>query len=164
MGGYCSRNQNPNDVDTGNDHHLTNNTINNRNHRYITDIILTPSGATLSYTNTRGRGQRGFTEEIHISGRNQPLILADILMRIEGLIENSSRNQPRGVGDTRLNDFTTLEINRNKRQELCSICLDNYDLDFESRQLPCQHYFHKKCIDRWLSNNTTCPICKLNLI
>lgn len=28
------------------------------------------------------------------------------------------------------------------------------------RQLPCSHDFHLKCIDLWLSNHTTCPICR----
>jgi len=42
---------------------------------------------------------------------------------------------------------------------LCSICLNDYEEDDELRTLPCKHLFHSKCIDRWLANHTTCPLC-----
>jgi len=32
------------------------------------------------------------------------------------------------------------------------------------RKLPaCEHSFHINCIDRWLANNTTCPLCRMEL-
>jgi len=39
----------------------------------------------------------------------------------------------------------------------CVICLDKKDNEMET--LPCNHSFHKVCIDRWRHNNT-CPICR----
>ncbi|KAK3198975.1 hypothetical protein Dsin_022390 [Dipteronia sinensis] len=46
----------------------------------------------------------------------------------------------------------------------CSICLDDYkDGDF-CRVFPvCNHMFHLKCIDLWLKNRLTCPICRKRL-
>jgi len=41
----------------------------------------------------------------------------------------------------------------------CSICLNDYEDDDELRTLPCKHLFHSKCIDRWLANHSTCPLC-----
>jgi len=50
----------------------------------------------------------------------------------------------------------------------CIICqmplLDEGEED-RSRlyKLPCSHYFHKKCVEQWLHNNSTCPACRLDL-
>ncbi|XP_038982558.1 E3 ubiquitin-protein ligase At4g11680-like isoform X2 [Phoenix dactylifera] len=46
----------------------------------------------------------------------------------------------------------------------CCICLSEYDDGVELRQLPCRHHFHSACIDKWLSINATCPLCKFNII
>jgi len=42
----------------------------------------------------------------------------------------------------------------------CSICLTQYDEGDFVKVLPCAHQFHGGCIDRWLEENNTCPICK----
>eukprot|EP01103_Thecamoeba_quadrilineata_P003779 TRINITY_DN13518_c0_g1_i1.p1 TRINITY_DN13518_c0_g1~~TRINITY_DN13518_c0_g1_i1.p1 ORF type:complete len:330 (-),score=58.27 TRINITY_DN13518_c0_g1_i1:147-1136(-) len=42
----------------------------------------------------------------------------------------------------------------------CSICLLDYQTDELVRQLPCDHYFHQKCIDEWLALNNSCPLCR----
>lgn len=40
----------------------------------------------------------------------------------------------------------------------CAICLENTLKPFET--LRCQHTFHKECINIWLSNHITCPMCR----
>ena len=45
----------------------------------------------------------------------------------------------------------------------CSICL-NETKDNIIRKLICSHDFHINCIETWLSNNTSCPICRYNLM
>ena len=37
----------------------------------------------------------------------------------------------------------------------CSICM----LPFQPRQLVCNHIFHTGCIDPWLAQHHTCPLC-----
>ncbi|EAT38430.1 AAEL009667-PA [Aedes aegypti] len=39
----------------------------------------------------------------------------------------------------------------------CAICLD---MVLTARTLPCQHKFHAACIDLWLQQSATCPICR----
>lgn len=41
----------------------------------------------------------------------------------------------------------------------CSICLCNNE-DISSKTTICNHTFHSKCIDGWLENNETCPVCR----
>jgi len=42
----------------------------------------------------------------------------------------------------------------------CTICIEEFRVGDEQRTLPCFHRFHKACIDTWLRQNGTCPICK----
>eukprot|EP00062_Callorhinchus_milii_P015251 gi/632965291/ref/XP_007898817.1/ PREDICTED: E3 ubiquitin-protein ligase RNF6 isoform X1 [Callorhinchus milii] len=42
----------------------------------------------------------------------------------------------------------------------CSVCINEYAVGNKLRRLPCAHEFHIHCIDRWLSENSTCPICR----
>lgn len=49
--------------------------------------------------------------------------------------------------------------------ENCFICMDNYKESQLKRELPsCKHYFHKKCIDKWLKKKASCPICRDELL
>lgn len=45
----------------------------------------------------------------------------------------------------------------------CAICLCDYEDLEELRHLPCDHYFHKDCVDEWLKLKRTCPMCKFDI-
>ena len=42
----------------------------------------------------------------------------------------------------------------------CPICQDTSLSSCISRHLSCGHTFHIECIEYWLKDNTTCPICR----
>jgi len=42
----------------------------------------------------------------------------------------------------------------------CVICQDNIEKNNEIKKLSCNHIFHSKCIDIWLSKEKICPFCK----
>ncbi|KAK4388902.1 E3 ubiquitin-protein ligase [Sesamum angolense] len=44
--------------------------------------------------------------------------------------------------------------------DVCCICLAKYVHNDELREMPCSHFFHKDCVDKWLKINATCPLCK----
>jgi hypothetical protein len=49
--------------------------------------------------------------------------------------------------------------------ESCFICFEKYKEKELKRKLPnCNHFFHKKCIDKWLKNKSTCPHCRSDLM
>lgn len=45
----------------------------------------------------------------------------------------------------------------------CQICFCEYTEGEQLRMLPCLHDYHVKCIDRWLKENVTCPICRADV-
>ncbi|XP_021910516.1 E3 ubiquitin-protein ligase SDIR1 [Carica papaya] len=42
----------------------------------------------------------------------------------------------------------------------CSVCLEQVNVGELVRSLPCLHQFHANCIDPWLRQQGTCPVCK----
>uniref|UniRef100_A0A915HWT2 RING-type E3 ubiquitin transferase n=1 Tax=Romanomermis culicivorax TaxID=13658 RepID=A0A915HWT2_ROMCU len=48
-------------------------------------------------------------------------------------------------------------------EEKCPVCLSEFENDEHVRYLPCNHWFHVDCIDRWLSTNKKCPVCRLHI-
>ena len=41
----------------------------------------------------------------------------------------------------------------------CTICLLQYT-DETKKATECRHIFHQECIDRWLQENNSCPLCR----
>mmetsp|Transcript_93997 Transcript_93997/g.303593 ORF Transcript_93997/g.303593 Transcript_93997/m.303593 type:complete len:393 (-) Transcript_93997:192-1370(-) len=46
----------------------------------------------------------------------------------------------------------------------CAVCLEVFTTGDQLRILPCLHRFHKRCIDRWLSQSPLCPVCKHSIL
>ncbi|KAJ8961635.1 hypothetical protein NQ314_005887 [Rhamnusium bicolor] len=51
---------------------------------------------------------------------------------------------------------------RKRNIDRCAICLG--PLKFALKALTCTHIFHENCIQKWLINNKTCPICRTETI
>eukprot|EP00656_Telonema_subtile_P030067 TRINITY_DN3309_c0_g1_i6.p2 TRINITY_DN3309_c0_g1~~TRINITY_DN3309_c0_g1_i6.p2 ORF type:complete len:142 (-),score=21.55 TRINITY_DN3309_c0_g1_i6:49-474(-) len=49
-------------------------------------------------------------------------------------------------------------------QHTCMVCLCEKDKGETLRTLPCMHDFHKDCVDEWLMQNASCPVCKLDIM
>ncbi|KNC98780.1 uncharacterized protein SPPG_05759 [Spizellomyces punctatus DAOM BR117] len=45
----------------------------------------------------------------------------------------------------------------------CTVCLSEYDAGDSLKGTPCAHWFHDECIDRWLKDHSTCPICRTEI-
>eukprot|EP01006_Ploeotia_vitrea_P042917 TRINITY_DN66672_c11_g4_i2.p2 TRINITY_DN66672_c11_g4~~TRINITY_DN66672_c11_g4_i2.p2 ORF type:complete len:194 (-),score=82.08 TRINITY_DN66672_c11_g4_i2:169-750(-) len=44
-------------------------------------------------------------------------------------------------------------------EDLCAICLSEFEDGESVRELRCRHHFHKSCVDQWLQKKKTCPLC-----
>ncbi|MBN3297173.1 RING finger protein 150a [Amia ocellicauda] len=81
------------------------------------------------------------------------------------------RNQRR-LGDAAKKAISKLQVRTirkgDKETELdfdnCAVCIEGYKPNDVVRILPCRHLFHKNCVDPWLQDHRTCPMCKMNIL
>lgn len=81
------------------------------------------------------------------------------------------RNQRR-LGDAAkkaISKLTTRTVKKGDKEtdpdfDHCAVCIESYKQNDVVRVLPCKHVFHKSCVDPWLSEHCTCPMCKLNIL
>ncbi|XP_073286861.1 E3 ubiquitin-protein ligase MPSR1-like [Primulina huaijiensis] len=45
----------------------------------------------------------------------------------------------------------------------CSICLSDYEVNGEVKEMPCKHKFHPGCIEKWLGIHGSCPVCRFSM-
>lgn len=66
---------------------------------------------------------------------------------------------------TKKTDSENIEGSGKGREEelTCSVCLEQVNEGELVRSLPCLHQFHNSCIDPWLRQQATCPVCKFKV-
>ncbi|CAG9328699.1 unnamed protein product [Blepharisma stoltei] len=92
------------------------------------------------------------------------------LRQIENTIEiltryrnEQIRNNPELAGCPSFDEVFSLPHIHMKESGYCCICLDTIDLKETITNIGCTHKFHSKCIDVWILNNPTCPVCKIRV-
>ncbi|XP_035387539.1 RING finger protein 150a [Electrophorus electricus] len=81
------------------------------------------------------------------------------------------RNQRR-LGDAAKKALNKLQIRTIRKGDKetesdfdnCAVCIEGYKPNDVVRILPCCHVFHKVCVDPWLQDHRTCPMCKTNIL
>ncbi|XP_037328790.1 RING finger protein 150a [Pungitius pungitius] len=81
------------------------------------------------------------------------------------------RNQRR-LGDAAKKAISKLQVRTIRKGDKetesdfdnCAVCIEGYKPNDVVRILPCRHVFHKHCVDPWLQDHRTCPMCKMNIL
>ncbi|GJQ15447.1 hypothetical protein GpartN1_g7238.t1 [Galdieria partita] len=81
-----------------------------------------------------------------------------MLLQLDERVENK-----RGASKSVIDSIPCEQVCDSEIGESCCICLDDYVLGETLKRLPCNHVFHKVCIEQWLIENACCPIDKERL-
>ncbi|XP_021839725.1 RING-H2 finger protein ATL22-like [Spinacia oleracea] len=80
--------------------------------------------------------------------------------------QTSTPSDVPGLDQITISSYPVVVIGKSRRliksgDDKCSICLSDYIPGDTLKILPdCLHRFHVDCIDLWLSNRATCPVCR----
>jgi E3 ubiquitin-protein ligase RNF13 len=96
----------------------------------------------------------GDYEEIDYLARREELI-ESILARLQEM------DQGLPLGREATKTFPVRLYGDDEQLDSCVICVEDFEVGKKVKELPCQHIFHPRCINKWLSDHSTvCPLCK----
>ncbi|XP_040569750.1 E3 ubiquitin-protein ligase RNF13-like [Lepeophtheirus salmonis] len=77
-------------------------------------------------------------------------------------VQDHRRNRRHRLPKSALKNLPIIRYNEESSPyDTCCICLDDYINNDKLRILPCDHAYHKNCIDPWLvKNRRICPQCR----
>ncbi|XP_071491184.1 E3 ubiquitin-protein ligase RNF13-like isoform X1 [Diadema antillarum] len=92
-------------------------------------------------------------------------LLFFVLYGVAKYVRDQRRRRRARLSRDHLKKLPIKKFKKGDDYDVCAICLDDYEEGQKLRILPCNHAFHCKCIDPWLTNNRrTCPICKRKVV
>ena len=125
-----------------------------------------------TFTSTTAKGElfeRSFNAEYEFTLIDLVKMMSIAQARLARRANISNRNMPSSASPTlspvsrpdefNFNVSTRERVNESTNTEMCTICLEEI-MPTECKTLICNHSFHNICINRWLSTNTNCPICR----
>ncbi|XP_014497049.1 probable E3 ubiquitin-protein ligase RHB1A [Vigna radiata var. radiata] len=74
---------------------------------------------------------------------------------------NSSPTSPRKQELSKPNESKILLM---EEEDVCPICLEEYDVENPRDLTKCEHHFHLSCILEWMERSDSCPICDQEMI
>ncbi|KAL8223895.1 hypothetical protein R6Q57_019370 [Mikania cordata] len=83
----------------------------------------------------------------------------------EQLTMNNGRQGPPPASRSAIDSMPTIKItNRHLNTDShCPVCKDRFELGCDARKMPCNHIYHSGCIEPWLVQHNSCPVCRVEL-
>lgn len=88
--------------------------------------------------------------------RSYVQFLAEIQQHLNG----DGPPRRRGASKASIDSMPAIIVSESDGLEDCSICLAEFMAGDEERKMPCNHAYHSGCIEKWLENHATCPLCR----
>jgi hypothetical protein len=77
--------------------------------------------------------------------------------------ESLSQLEDVKIGVINKNLLENSKVSIAEKKELCIICQDDIEIGNIIRNIKCEHNYHINCIDKWLTENKNCPLCKFSI-
>ncbi|XVF58285.1 hypothetical protein PTKIN_Ptkin07bG0052700 [Pterospermum kingtungense] len=71
-----------------------------------------------------------------------------------------SKHGPAPASKASIEAMPMIKVDRSSGNVDCSICLEEFKVDEEAREMPCKHVFHSGCVEKWLLIHGSCPVCR----
>ena len=67
-----------------------------------------------------------------------------------------------GLSSARIQKFTQLTADQSHAGDQCAICMEDFEIGRNMMRLDCdgRHAFCQVCIEGWIADNNTCPLCR----
>lgn len=90
---------------------------------------------------------------------------------LEQLIQQLAENDPNRYGTppaakTAIEGLPSISVSKellDSDSSQCAVCMDEFELGAQARQMPCKHVYHPDCILPWLELHNSCPVCRYEL-
>ncbi|XP_031264879.1 E3 ubiquitin-protein ligase SIRP1-like isoform X2 [Pistacia vera] len=106
-------------------------------------------------------------EALIIRGHNAATSLGDYLIGpgLDLLLQHLLENDPNRYGTPpthkeAIKALPTVAVDKNLQ---CAVCLEDFDIGNEAKEMPCKHKFHGGCILPWLELHSSCPVCRFQM-
>uniref|UniRef100_A0A7C9D890 RING-type E3 ubiquitin transferase n=1 Tax=Opuntia streptacantha TaxID=393608 RepID=A0A7C9D890_OPUST len=90
---------------------------------------------------------------------------------LEQLIQQLAENDPNRYGSPpaskkaveELPDVPVTEEVVNSDYNACAVCMNDFEVGTQAKQMPCKHLYHSDCLLPWLELHNSCPVCRYEL-
>lgn len=118
----------------------------------------------------RGRRRSNSADNIEIRSNSENENINDVFDDLigEDLLNNDKYNIFKTdeykqiisyIPTSTVSDVKKLSNNNNR----CVICLSEFNVGEKESTLPCLHFFHSNCIEKWIIEKRWCPVCKYEI-
>ncbi|CAH1452834.1 unnamed protein product [Lactuca virosa] len=131
-------------------------------------ILINPFSNTI-IVQGGGSGANSFDSSGVGGPQNHPIgSLGDYFVGpgLELLLQHLAENDPNRYGTPPAKKEAVEAMPIVKIQEdsvQCSVCLEDFQIGDEAKEMPCKHRFHGDCILPWLDLHSSCPVCRYQL-
>lgn len=121
--------------------------------------LINPFGQTIvmPYNSTTGQNQ----DRNPMGSLDDYFIGPSVDLLLQHLLENDPNRY--GTPPAQKEAIEALPTVAVKESLQCSVCLDDFQIGSEAREMPCKHKFHHGCILPWLELHSSCPVCRYQL-